>query len=74
MTNYNSISNYKQKELNTEAVFRFTITVLLCVAITIVSFLAFLKIEGNIQAFSVFAIGMLINVVLCYSGLKQRLY
>ncbi len=67
-------SNNKTQKSKSELFLRIAAVAIICIALTVVSFMAFIKIENNLQAFSVFAIGMLVNCVLCYGGLNQKLY
>lgn len=43
---------------------------LMCVAIFIVSFIAFLKIENNLHAFLVFSIGTALTILIFVNGRK----
>lgn len=44
---------------------------LMCIAILIVSFMAFLKIENNFHAFLVFACGCVMDAIIFASGMGQ---
>lgn len=68
----NTYSAKETKETTNKAEnrFQFLLISVMCLAILIVSFMAFLKIENNLHAFMVLAVGTALNAFVFINGKK----
>lgn len=66
-----SATKTRENNKNTANRFQFLLISVMCLAILIVSFMAFLKIENNLHAFMVFAVGTALNAFIFINGIKQ---
>lgn len=72
MTNNNySVKNSREENKNNSGRFQILLLAIMCIVILIVSFMAFLKIENNLHAFLVFAVGTALNVFIFINGINQ---
>ena len=66
----NTYSVKTTKETKTVNRFQFILISAMCIAILIVSFMAFFRIENNLHAFMVLAVGTALNAFVFINGIK----
>lgn len=67
----NAIVKNKSDEISNEHKFKIFLLSVMCIAILIVSFIAFLKIENNLQALLVFILGAALDGFIFINGANQ---
>ncbi|MBO5934040.1 MAG: hypothetical protein J6Q94_00985 [Clostridia bacterium] len=66
----NTYSVKTTKETKTANRFQFILISAMCIAILIVSFMAFFRIENNLHAFMVLAVGTALNAFVFINGIR----